>query len=252
MRESISVCMATFNGEKYIKEQIESIILQLHDEDEIIIVDDASTDRTHEVISSISDSRISLSINEMNLGVVKNFERAIRLSNKKYIFLADQDDIWPPNRLDQMLQEMDSKNSYLVSGNIRHFNEKMMPLYVPLIQTRIPSLNSNDSRKTWKNVMRILGGKANYFGCAMCLNIDIKKYILPFPQCVESHDLWIALAANLIKKNSHLEGMVVDRRVHGNNYSVTKRSFISKVKSRLFFLLQILILYHRIMRVKSG
>ena len=103
-RESVSVCMASYNGAFYIKQQIESILPQLGQEDELIIVDDCSVDDTIEVILSIPDNRIQLHRNISNKGVVKTFEEAVCLAKNEFVFLADQDDIWTENRVERMLQ----------------------------------------------------------------------------------------------------------------------------------------------------
>ena len=82
----ISVCIASYNGEKYIKAQLQSILKQLGDDDEIIISDDKSIDKTRSIIQSFCDSRISL-IDGPQLGAMKNFENALLHSKGEYIFL---------------------------------------------------------------------------------------------------------------------------------------------------------------------
>ena len=89
----ISVCMATYNGEKYIQEQIDSILCQLSKDDELVISDDHSTDATCDIIKSYNDRRIKLFLNELAKGVTHNFENALLHSKGDIIFLADQDDV---------------------------------------------------------------------------------------------------------------------------------------------------------------
>jgi len=106
----ISVCMPTFNGEKYIKKQIESILSQMNDEDELIISDDSSTDKTISIIESLNDSRIKIFSHTPNtvqlkkkLGiyriVAENYLNALNYAKGDYIFLADQDDLWSQGRV---------------------------------------------------------------------------------------------------------------------------------------------------------
>lgn len=102
-RGMVSVAMATYNGAEFVTEQIASILPQLAPGDEIVIVDDASTDDTLEVISRIDDPRIRLVRNEVNLGYVHTFERALATTRGEVIFLSDQDDEWFPERVSQML-----------------------------------------------------------------------------------------------------------------------------------------------------
>jgi glycosyltransferase involved in cell wall biosynthesis len=100
----ISVCMATYNGCEYVKDQISSILVQLRADDELIIVDDKSTDITLQILDEFNDSRIKIIKNEINLGVIKNFEKAINNASGNLIFLSDQDDVWLPNKVEKILQ----------------------------------------------------------------------------------------------------------------------------------------------------
>ena len=93
--------MATYNGAKYIKEQLDSIIPQLRDDDELIVSDDASKDETLKIVESYNDPRIKIFHNE-NHGVAHNFENAMRQASGDIIYFADQDDVWLPGKLDKM------------------------------------------------------------------------------------------------------------------------------------------------------
>jgi hypothetical protein len=95
----ISVCIATYNGEKYIKEQILSILAQLSTKDEIIISDDGSTDHTITKILEISSPIIKIVYNQNEHGYTANFENALKNAKGNFIFLSDQDDIWEPNKV---------------------------------------------------------------------------------------------------------------------------------------------------------
>ena len=95
---SISVCIATYNGGAFIKDQIYSILLQLSQNDEIIISDDGSRDSTLNILFSFNDSRIKIYKNGGKHGVVSNFENAIKHATGDYIFLCDQDDVWMPGK----------------------------------------------------------------------------------------------------------------------------------------------------------
>lgn len=103
----ISVCMATYNGQKYIEEQLRSILQQISDEDEIIISDDGSKDETLSIISTIDDSRIKIYVNDGTHGFTHNFENALSKSNGDIIFLSDQDDIWTENKVQTVLKELE-------------------------------------------------------------------------------------------------------------------------------------------------
>ena len=100
----ISVCMTSYNGEKYIEEQLKSILIQLSSKDEIVISDDGSKDDTCKVIKSLADQRIKLITNESSHGFTHNFENALRHANGDIIFLSDQDDIWKDNKVEVTLK----------------------------------------------------------------------------------------------------------------------------------------------------
>ncbi len=241
-REKISVCMACYNGEFYIREQIDSILPQMSEEDELIIIDDGSADQTGEIIQEIKDARIRYVRNTSNMGVNQSFEKAIRMAKNDYIFMADQDDLWTDGRLKRMLEEM-RRGSLLVSGNSIAIDGAGKETAYDL-----GTLYAADSCEYKKNIVRIFTGKAYYYGCAMAFHKDLKKIILPFPDFIESHDLWIAMAANLAKSNAHLEETVLKRRIHGKNASVLQRKLTEKLYSRWIFVKSYVVLFRRLIR----
>ena len=112
--KKISVCLASYNGEKYIREQLDSILPQLGENDEIIISDDHSTDNTINVIKSLNDSRIKIFENNLGKGYSRNFENAINQATGDIIFLSDQDDVWMENKVELMTKEL-KQNDLVVS-----------------------------------------------------------------------------------------------------------------------------------------
>lgn len=118
----ISVCIATHNGEKYIKEQLDSILCQLSTEDEVVISDDGSTDSTLEILSDYNDSRIKVyqykqpyKSRHPHSYVCKNFENALKHAEGDYIFLSDQDDYWMEGKVDKCVELL--KTNLLVVHN---------------------------------------------------------------------------------------------------------------------------------------
>lgn len=102
----ISVCIATYNGGKYIKEQLDSILFQLGKDDEVIISDDSSTDDTLSILESYHDERIVILTNQKFHSPVYNFENALKSAKGDFIFLSDQDDIWEPTKVEVMLDSL--------------------------------------------------------------------------------------------------------------------------------------------------
>jgi glycosyltransferase involved in cell wall biosynthesis len=103
-RPPVSVCMAAYNGERYILDQLKSILIQLDDTDEIVVVDDGSTDATCELISALGDPRIRLIRHVRNLGMLQTFEDALRSASNGILFLSDQDDLWVRDKIDTVRQ----------------------------------------------------------------------------------------------------------------------------------------------------
>src|SRR5689334_3167479 len=104
----ISVCLATYNGADFVVEQLESILCQLGPDDEVVVSDDSSTDGTVERIVGLGDRRVTVHRNETNLGYSKNFENALRLSTGDVVFVADQDDVWLPDKVATMVQALET------------------------------------------------------------------------------------------------------------------------------------------------
>ena len=103
LRAPVSVCLACYNGERYIAEQLQSVLAQLMPTDEVIVCDDASTDKTVDVVRGIGDARIRIYQNKASLGIVRNFEQALQNAQHDCLFLCDQDDVWLPNKVERML-----------------------------------------------------------------------------------------------------------------------------------------------------
>lgn len=237
----VSVCIATYNGLPFLPEQMESILRELKGDDEIVIVDDQSTDGTWGYLAGLADARCVLQRNEQNLGVNKTFERAILYSRGEIIVLADQDDRWLPGRVAALSGPIRRGEALLVSSNSQYMDSSGGQ--IAGLEGR---LLARDSSKYVQNIVRVFAGTAPYYGCAMAFHRDLLKYLLPMPPYIESHDLWIAMAANMLRSNCHLEENTLVRRLHGANLSVVSRSLGRKLKSRWIFLRSMLEIFRRI------
>ena len=113
----VSIALCTFNGAKYLSEQVESILNQTYTNLEIIICDDCSSDDTPDIISKYlsKDRRIKMFVNTTNLGCNKNFEKAISLTSGEYIAISDQDDIWEPYKIEELVNNIG--DNWLIFSN---------------------------------------------------------------------------------------------------------------------------------------
>jgi glycosyltransferase involved in cell wall biosynthesis len=220
----VSVCMASYNGEKYIKDQVTSILEQLGKDDELIISDDSSIDRTCEIIKSFNDDRIRLLENKSQLGVVKNFELALEVSKGDYIFLSDQDDVWCPKKVETFLQYIEThaivqSDAVIVDSALATLH----PSYLGLTNSKTGLLN---------NLI-----KNSYIGCNMAFRREVLKIALPFPSHIPMHDLWIGLIGELFFSTCFISRPLVLYRRHSSNASQTGSkspfSLTAKIKFRL-------------------
>lgn len=237
---NISVCLATYNGAKYIDLQLQSILKQLGSDDELILLDDRSKDNTLELVRAIDDKRIKIFENEVNRGHVYSFGHVVGLASNDMIFMADQDDIWIDGRIELMKQALLKSNKLLVSTNSDFIDSNGNA-----IDFSLDGVSSEASEKHFRNIMDIFIGKTNYVGCAMAFRKELRDLILPMPSYVESHDLWIAMGANIIKSNLHLDEPTLYRRIHGENASIISRPLGPKLWSRVIFSISMIQLYYR-------
>lgn len=224
--KKISVCMGTYNGEDYVEQQIKSILPQLLKEDELIISDDGSSDGTLYIIKQIqqTDDRIIL-VKNVGSGLIQNFETAIKYAQNDLIFLADQDDIWHPEKVKIMknyFEEYPDKQVMMSDLVVTDAcGSELMPSYYQFRKCKTGF---------FKNIFR-----SSYIGCAMVFRSEFKKEILPIPKDVPMHDMWIGLLAD--KKHQVLmipEKLVFYRR-HEKNVSEikTKASLWQQLKWRV-------------------
>ncbi|WP_026714549.1 glycosyltransferase family 2 protein [Flavobacterium daejeonense] len=231
----ISVCMATYNGEKYIEEQLASILNQLSIDDEVIISDDHSTDKTLEIIRELNDSRIKI-FNNLGIGVVQNFENAIKNASGDLIFLSDQDDIWEPNKVRVCLD--DFRMGYdLILSDCSIFESTTGEI----IEESFFKFNA--SKKGISN--NII--KNSYIGCCMAFTNELKQKALPFPKTIPMHDSWIGLIGEIFFKVNYNNSKLIRYRRHLENVSFTATGK-SKFSFRKKFAFRVLLIYHLLLR----
>ncbi len=228
----ISVCIATYNGGKYILEQLQSILPQLSGDDEIIISDDNSTDRTIEVISSINDPRIHIysheSITDAKFTIdysTHNFENALLHSKGDIIFLSDQDDYWLPEKVRVMLEQIEFADLVISDCMIGDENLQLTKqLY-------------SDFRAFKTGIVHNLI-KSHYLGCCMALKREVLIKSLPFPRNGVAHDLWLGLTAERHFNVRYISQPLTIYRRHRNTVTASGKandtSMAFKIKYRFY------------------
>ncbi len=202
----ISVCMAGYNGERYVTAQLNSILTQLGAEDEVIFVDDASTDGTKEKVLSLGDRRIQLIEHTANRGVSRTFEDAIRAASGRVLFLSDQDDLWSPNKVAVMMEAFRSHPDVtLIATDVSLIDGDGSLLAESYFKPR-----GNFRPGLWANVVRNRFG-----GCTMAFRCELIGDILPLPRKYDVlHDIWIGIRNSLCGHQTLYipEALVLNRR----------------------------------------
>ena len=173
----ISIAMTTYNGEKYLREQLDSILNQTYKDFELIICDDCSTDSTVQIIKSYIDPRIKLFINEKNLGFKKNFEKAIKLCTGEYIALSDQDDIWELDHLKILYDKINGAD--LICGNNLIFNQNGDSLTnAELLYIKKSLVHNANGYFNYKQFLKYINSTMSKQGALKLLNTLAKYKIL--------------------------------------------------------------------------
>ena len=179
----ISVCIATYNGERFIREQIDSILRQLSSDDEIIVSDDGSTDDTISIINSIDDKRIRVIEGPRKQSPTSNFECALKASKGDYIFMSDQDDVWKPNKVKICMEWLQRYDCVVSDAEVT--DSSLNPLY-PSLYAIMQVRQGRIYNTIWKN---------GYTGCCMAFRRNVLEASLPFPKDIPMHDIWIGNVA---------------------------------------------------------
>lgn len=222
MKSSISVCMATFNGLPYLKDQIGSILPQLLPSDELVICDDGSTDGTRNVLADLAKMpQVRVLLQAANRGHVATFQRAIEASRRDIVILSDQDDLWVDNRVEFMREA--TPRDGLLATNLVAFGAPTASL------CRSTLLRAEWDEQLVRNMIGMMTGRRAYYGCAMSMGRGFVDRALPIPAFATSHDLWFAQLAIVTKSLKHGEMTTVARRIHGRNVSAPRRRRLDTV-----------------------
>lgn len=221
---TVSVVMATYNGKHYIARQVESILSQLTEKDELVISDDGSTDGTWEYLQELCrrDARVRV-LEGPGCGVVMNFERALSACKGRWIFLADQDDVWYPDKRERVLAHAEKTGAVLVMHDARVTDEHGNRLHESFFNLR--GCRTGLVHNLIKN---------SYIGCCIAFSRQLLPYILPFPDTIPMHDQWIGLQAERHGGVSLLTAPLMEYCRHeGNATAMTHGSLGQMLRSRV-------------------
>lgn len=230
----VSVCIPVYNGSKYLKALLESVLPQLREGDEVVVSDDGSTDGTIGIVEemSMSDVRIRLVSHRKTSSkyafdyVTRNVENAISNSVGDIIFLADQDDVWMPNKLALMERELESSvlvlsDCVVTDAGLNVVNDSYFKL-----NGSVPGILHNLRRNS-------------YLGCCMAFRRSLLHRALPFPKSLVPHDIWLGLMAEAEGRVSFLAVPTLFYRRHSSNLSTSSEASANSLSFKLFYRLVI-------------
>lgn len=216
----ISICIATYNGARYIAEQLASILKQLSAEDEVVVSDDGSTDGTLDIVRSFNDRRIRIVDGPQRHSPTLNFEWALRNAKGEYIFLADQDDVW-------------------LEGKVRRCVEELQMCDCVVSDARVTESLLNTTSESLFQLMHVRRGRLSnllwrngYTGCCMAFKREVLSKALPFPTDIPMHDIWIGNVAAFCGSLHFIDDRLLLFRRHdaatscngkGSNYSLWQK-----------------------------
>jgi glycosyltransferase involved in cell wall biosynthesis len=218
----VSVCLAAYNGARYIAEQLSSILAQLSATDELVIVNDASSDETRKIVQAFMtrDTRIRLLENETNQGVRASFEKALRAAHGAIICLSDQDDVWLPGKLAAIHQVFDrypditlvASDAQVISGAGALVSESFFT-----------------GRGKFRGGFLSTLIKNKYLGCTMAFRRKMLAYYLPLPADIPMHDIWIGMVNSIYGKAYYIDRPLIAYRRHNANVSPSAHGSVKQM-----------------------
>ena len=219
---NVSVIMATYNGEKYIREQVDSILKQLNSDDELIISDDGSSDNTINIVREYKSDIIKI-VSGPGKGVRDNFDFVLRLVENEIVMIADQDDIWCDDKVEIIKREF-KENSFakLIMHNAYEYHESE-----PLQESRKTIFLARKAKHGLvRNILY-----STYYGCCIALRKEYMEQLLPFPVEI-LYDQYLGNCAELDKCSLFVNKPLIYHREHGDNWS-HKRKLLERIQIRM-------------------
>ena len=230
----ISVCIATYNGQRFIEHQIKSILSQLSYEDEIIVSDDGSSDGTLNVLDKINDKRIRVIDGAHQHSPIWNFEKSLKQARGEYVFLSDQDDLWMPEKVEVMMRHLQQYDCVISDNKIIDAGDEV-------VGESFYALNGTHPGRYYNLLI-----KNGYLGCCMAFRRNVLEASMPFPPDIPMHDIWIGNVAAFCFTCCFIPDKLMLCRRHGGNASTASSpstySFWEKIRFRLIMVYRILML----------
>jgi glycosyltransferase involved in cell wall biosynthesis len=209
----VSVVMTVFNGRQFLRQQVDSVVAQLGPDDELLVIDDASTDDGLASIQSLAFPRVRIVRNVRNLGVIRSFERGLALASHDVVFLCDQDDIWLPGKRATYAAEFERDAAICIVISDCEVIDATGSVIAPSFMASRGGFNGSLSGTLWRNC---------YVGCAMAVRRSLLHMALPFPAHVPMHDMWLGALGSIFGRVLYLQRPYVRYRRHFNNLTPSR------------------------------
>lgn len=216
----VSIALCIYNGAKFLPDQLESFLSQTRLPDEVIICDDCSSDESLKLAEEFArkaDFTVKVFRNRQNIGLIKNFEKAISLCCGDIIFLSDQDDVWMPQKIELILKEFEKSSEVgLVFSNAELVDEQLTPIGLKLSDiTYTEKIGKLEKRgKFFEELL-----KRNYItGSTAAFRSIFREKLLPFPEDIPEliHDAWIAFVIYVLAEHTFIKEPLVKYRQHSS------------------------------------
>ena len=221
-KTKVDILLATYNGEKYLKEQLDSILSQSYSNFRLLVSDDCSCDTTKKILQEYKekDNRIILYFQKKNLGVIKNFEFLLEKVENEYYMFSDQDDIWKKDKIKKSIEKIQETNSDLVYTDLEVVDENLNITYSSYWKLK----------GLYKKIKKYNNFESLYLnnfitGCTMISKKELIEKVLPLPTTSKYvlHDYWIALIISQNRKIAYIEEPLIKYRQHKNNKIGSKK-----------------------------
>ena len=224
----ISVAMISYQGAHYIEEQLDSILATLGPKDEVIVSDDGSTDGTREILVryETKDERVRM-IDGPKRGVKANVENVLRACEGEYIFLADQDDIWMPEKVERVMAKLQEPQVGLVVHDAIVTDGTCQEVVLDSFYS-LKGSGAGALKNIWRNT---------YIGCCMAFKRELLEEVLPIPDYIEMHDQWIGVINDKLHLGTKfIPDKLIKYRRHGNNASGMSHYGVARmIRNRVCF-----------------
>ena len=220
MSGSVSVVMAVHNGSRFLAAQIESVLAELQPQDELIVVDDLSSDGSYEWLAKLEDGRVHLHRHDRNLGVFQTFEDGLRRARHDVVFLCDQDDVWLPGKRAAFVAEFERDPRVLIVISDAELIDGSDRVFAPSFMATKGQFRGG----FWSTLLR-----NRYLGCAMAIRRELLARVLPIPRTVPMHDMWIGAMGSALGEVRYIAKPLLRYRRHGGNLSPSRRQGVGRM-----------------------